>query len=82
MLTLTIDKIDDVLDYEINAKAEELGLSRAETAKKILSDVLLTKLDERRKMFALFCGIWTDKDAAEFAKATRDLEALDPGDWE
>ena len=81
MCTLTIDGIDDALEYEINAKAEAYGLNRAETVKKILADVLLfDKIDERRKMLAPFCGIWTDKDAAEFEEATKDLETIDPGD--
>jgi hypothetical protein len=82
MCTLTIDEIDDVLEHEINAKAQALGLSRAETVKKILTDTLLiSKIDERRKMFAPFLGIWTDKDISEFEAVTRDLEAIDRGDW-
>ena len=81
MCSLTIDGIDDALEHEINAKAEAFGLSRAETVKKILADALLSdKIDERRKMFAPFCGIWTDRDAAEFEEATKELEAIDPGD--
>lgn len=83
MFTLTIDGIDDILNYEINAKAEALGLSQTETVKKILTDTLLSdKIDERRKIFAPFCGIWTDKDAAEFEEATKHLETIDPRDWE
>jgi len=82
MCTLTIDGIDDALEHEINIKAEVFGVSRAELVKKILADALLSnKIDERRKLFAPFCGIWTDKDAAEFEKATKDLEVIDPGDW-
>jgi hypothetical protein len=82
MCTLTIDEIDDVLEQEINAKAETLGISPAETVKRILTDALLTsKIDKRRKMFAPFLGIWTDKDASEFEAATRDMETIDQGDW-
>jgi hypothetical protein len=83
MCTLTIDGIDDILENEINAKAEVFGLSRTETVKKILTDVLLSgKIDDRRKMFAPFCGIWTDRDAAEFKEAVKDLEIANPVDWE
>jgi len=83
MCTLTIDGIDDILENEINAKAEIYGLNRTETVKKILTDVLVSgKLDERRKMFAPFFGIWTDKDAAEFNEAIKDLETANPRDWE
>jgi hypothetical protein len=82
MYTLTIDGIDDALESKINAQAEEFGLSRTETAKKILADALLSgKVDERRKMFAPFCGIWTDQDAAEFKGAVKDFETVNPEDW-
>ena len=81
MCTLTIDGIDDALEYEINAKAQAFGLSQAETVKKILADSLLSdKSYERRKMFAPFSGIWTDKDIAEFKEATKDLETIELGD--
>jgi hypothetical protein len=83
VFTLTIDGIDDTLENEINEKAEMFGLSRTETVKKILADALLSgKVDERRKMFAPFCGIWTDRDAAEFNEAVKDLETSNPEDWE
>jgi len=82
MCTLTIDGIDDILENEINAKAEIYGLNRTETVKKILTDVLVSgKTDERRKMFAPFCGIWTDRDAAEFKEVIKDMETVNPGDW-
>jgi len=83
MHTITIDGIDDALENEINAQAEVFGLSQTETVKKILKDVLLSgKIDERRKMFAPFCGIWNERDSDEFKEATIDLEAINPGDWE
>jgi hypothetical protein len=83
VFTLTIDGIDDILENEINEKAEMFGLSRTETVKKILTDVLLSgKVEERRKMFAPFCGIWTDSDVVEFKEATKDLDTANPEDWE
>jgi len=82
MCTLTIDGIDDILENEINAKAEIYGLNRTELVKKILTDVLVSgKIDDRRKMFAPFCGIWTDKDEAEFKEAVKDMETVNPEDW-
>ena len=39
------------------------------------------KIDERRKMYAPFCGIWTEKDSAEFKEATKDFEMIEPGEW-
>ena len=83
MISLTIDGIDDALEHEINIKAEAFGLSRTETVKQVLRDALLPgKTEERRKIFEPFCGIWTDKDAAEFKEATKDFETIDPGEWE
>jgi hypothetical protein len=83
MYTLTIDGIDEILEHEINAKAEAFGLSRTETVKKILAEALLSdRTNERRKMFAPFYGIWTDKDVAEFKEATKDLVTIDYEDWE
>jgi len=82
MCTLTIDGIDDILENEIDIKAEIYGLNRTETVKKILTDVLISgKIEERRKMFAPFCGIWTDKDAVEFNEAVKDMETINPEDW-
>jgi hypothetical protein len=83
MISLTIDGIDEALEHEINMKAKAFGLSRTETVKKVLADALLTsKIEERRKIFEPFYGIWTDKDAAEFKEVTRDFETIDPGEWE
>jgi len=83
MYSITIDGIDDTLEKEISAKAELLGLSRMETVKKLLADVLLSdKINERRKMFAPFCGIWTERDADEFEEVTKDFDTVYPGDWE
>ena len=82
MYTLTIDGIDDALESEINAQAEAFGLSRTEMVKKILSDVLLSgKIDKRRKIFAPFCGIWTEQDIIEFEEATKDFTTVNPEDW-
>jgi len=83
MYTLTIDGIDEVLEHKIIAKAEAFGLSQTETVKKILAEALLSdRTNERRKMFAPFCGIWTDKDVTEFREATKDLETINYEDWE
>jgi len=83
MHTLTIDGIDDVLEHEIDAKAEMFGLSQTETVKKILTEALISgKIDERRKMFTPFCGLWTDKDTVEFKEAIKDMETAIDEEWE
>ena len=43
---------------------------------------LSPKIEERRKIYASFCGIWTDKDAAEFKEATKDFDMAEPEEWE
>ena len=42
---------------------------------------LSLKNEERRKMYASFCGIWTDKDAAEFREVTKDFDMIEPEEW-
>ena len=43
---------------------------------------LSLKIEERREMYASFCGIWTDKDAAEFKEATKDFDMVEPEEWQ
>jgi len=38
---------------------------------------LTFKTDERRKMYAQFCGIWTEKDYAEFNEAVKDFDVIE-----
>ena len=42
---------------------------------------LSLEIDERRKMYTPFCGIWTEKDSSEFKEATKDFEVIEPGEW-
>lgn len=42
---------------------------------------LSLRIDERRKMYASFCGIWTDIDVAEFKEATKDFNMIEPEEW-
>ena len=43
-------------------------------------DLLSQKIIERRKIFAQFCGIWTEKDFSEFKEATKDFEVVEAGE--
>ena len=43
---------------------------------------LSVKIEERRKMYAPFCGIWTDKEMAEFREAAKDFNVIEPEEWE
>jgi hypothetical protein len=81
--TLTINDIDEVLEKEIAERAEQFGISQAETVKRILHDTLLNnQREEKRKKFARFCGIWTEEDALEFDQAVKDFKSVDPEDWQ
>ena len=44
-------------------------------------ETLSSKIDERRKMYSQFCGIWTEKDLIEFKEATKEFEKVEPGEW-
>ena len=83
MVTLIIDGIDDVLENEIKIKVEKFGLSQSETVKKILSETLKSdKTAERLKMFEPFCGLWTKSNVVEFNEVIKDLNTINPYDWE
>ena len=42
---------------------------------------LALKIDERREIYRSFCGIWNDKDVAEFKEATKDFDVIEVGEW-
>lgn len=70
MYTLTIDS-EDVLTPQKKESTQKESRELSEAA-----------IEERRKAFAQFCGIWTDEEYAEFEEATKDLRTVDPRDWE
>ena len=85
MKSITIHGIDELLEKLIKSKARSEGLSINKTLKKLLEESLGIKpagIDRHRGAFSEFCGIWKDKDLADFENKTKDLSQIDPEDWQ
>jgi len=84
MKSMTIHGIDDQLAALIKEKAAAEGLSVNKTIKKLLEISLGIKPrppGDNRNHFTEFCGVWSEKDFAEFEDNTADTRNIDPGDW-
>ena len=84
MKSITIHGVDEPLEKLIKSKARSEGLSINKTLKKLLEESLGIKpagTDRHRGAFSAFCGIWKDKDLADFENNTKDLRQIDPEDW-
>lgn len=83
MPSITIHDLDDSLATLIRAKARSEGASLNQTIKRLLESALGVRppTPTNRKHFERFCGMWSKAQAAEFAKATKDFERVDPRDW-
>jgi len=81
--SLTIHGMDDELAARLERQAIEGGLSLNKLIKKLLAKALglPSARTDRRKDFEGLCGVWSPREAAEFRKALRDLERVDPEDW-
>lgn len=85
MKSITIHGVDEPLEKLIKSKARSEGLSINKTLKKLLEESLGVKPagnDMHRRAFEEFCGIWNNKDLADFENNTRDLRQIDPEDWQ
>ena len=84
MKSITIHNLDDTLDAQIRETAEIEGLSLNKTIQKLLCKALGFKSTEpdRNKSFSTFSGQWTEKDFTEFEKNIKELNVIDPADWE
>ena len=85
MKSITIHGIDEPLEKLIKSKARSEGLSINKTLKKLLEESLGVKpmaSDMHRSAFHEFCGIWNDRDLADFKNNTKDLRQIDPEDWQ
>lgn len=85
MKSITLHKIDGPLAELIKSKARSEGLSMNKTVQKILEESLGVKprsAKNRRKDFEEFCGLWSDRDLAEFSQNTEALNTIDSKDWQ
>ncbi len=84
MKSITIHGLEDPLNTLIREKARQEGLSLNKTIKQLLADTLGVKNADqtsRENEFADLCGVWSQKDAAEFDKNSVTLSTIDPEDW-
>ncbi|MCF8085131.1 MAG: hypothetical protein K9M96_18790 [Deltaproteobacteria bacterium] len=84
MKSITLHNIDGPLAELIKSKPKSEGLSMNKTIQKILEESLGVRPKRGgafRKDFEEFCGIWSDRELAEFNKRTDDLNRVDPKDW-
>ena len=80
MNTLTIHALETKVEKRIRTKARRERKSLNQTLKELLAasvGIGLSPALDHRNDFAEFCGIWSPKDASEFAAATTDIETVD-----
>ena len=84
MSTLTIHALEPTVEKRIRARARRDGRSLNQTLKVLLAEsvgVSQTPAADHRADFAEFCGVWTAREAREFAAATADMDTVDRADW-
>ena len=85
MKSITLHNIDGPLAELIKSKAKSEGLSMNKTIQKILEESLGVRHKSAgafRHDFEEFCGIWSDRDLAEFHDRSSDFNRVDPEDWQ
>ena len=82
MKTISLHGVDVPLNEKIREKARQMGLSVNKTVKKLLENSLgLSKNKGEDGRFKELCGVWSEKEAAEFRKNTEKFNRIDPEDW-
>jgi hypothetical protein len=85
MKSITIHGLDDSLEAMIQEKARKEGMSVNKTVKMLLRQALGLAPGgngDKKADFTEFCGVWTEADAAEFERTTKDFREVDLGDWQ
>ena len=83
MSSLTIHDLDEQVARLIAQRARAEGQSLNRTVKNLLEEALGVRpaAQKHRKHFEKFCVMWTKAQAAEFDRAVKDFDAVEPGDW-
>lgn len=85
MKSITIHNLEDSLNNSIRERARQEGLSLNKTIKKLLAETLGladATVAARENEFVDLCGVWDDKDLLAFELNTRELNSVDPEDWQ
>jgi len=84
MKSITIHGLDDEMEKLIKKRARSVRTSVNKTVKELLGKALglgVNKKDNRED-FIDFFGIWTKDDEKNFTEAIKDLETVNPVDWQ
>lgn len=84
MKSITIHELDDDLNALIHDRAKREGISFEKTIKKLLKESLNIKPkdeNDHKADFSDIFGVWSEEEANEFDRLTRDFETIDPKDW-
>jgi hypothetical protein len=84
MKSITIHGIDKETEKLIKKRAKSEGTSVNKIVKGLLAKALGIDKDkpDNREEFQDLSGIWTEKDEKSFFEAIKDLEHVNPEDWE
>ncbi len=82
MKSITLHNLDPELAQAIEQLAESSDLSQNKTIKKLLRKALgLDDPQKKKPDFNKFCGIWSEKDLADFEKSMEVFEKVDKDLW-
>jgi len=84
MKSITIHGLDQPLWTLLKSRAESDGYSLNKTIKILLEKslgVIPADVQEKKKVFREFCGVWKTDDLNEFTHNVQDLEEIDEEDW-
>jgi hypothetical protein len=83
MASITIHDLDEHVATLLRERARRDGTSLNKTIKRLLEGALGVRpvAAAHRKDFEKFCGVWSKAQAAEFSRATAELDEVDPRDW-
>ncbi len=84
MKTITIHGLDEEIEKLIKKRAKSERTSVNRIVKELLGKALGVggdKKDNRDEFIDLF-GIWKDAEEKDFADSIKDLEIINPSDWQ
>lgn len=87
MSTLSIHGLSPHIEKELRNRARRRNQSLNQTIKEVLETSLAPtysslRLERNREMFAEFFGTWNEEEAKAFEEATKDLDRVNPEDWQ
>ncbi len=82
MSSFTIHAIDPLLDARLSAEAKKKGKNKNQLVKELLACGLgLPQGESFAPDYTEFCGLWSSRDAEEFATTQKENSEVNPLDW-